>query len=106
MHPYRVLLVALLLPGVGQVINNNPPRGLMMVFSILALGWISYHLTTPDHSLVGRYAGGLFVYAISVIDAYRWARYRWSFFARKRLDANGATPDQTAGAVRSIDEST
>jgi hypothetical protein len=87
MHPYRVLLVAILLPGVGQVVNNNPPRGLMMVFSILALGWISYHLTTPEQSLAGRYAGGLFVYAISVLDAYRWARYRRSFFASKRLEA-------------------
>ena len=86
MHPYRVLLVAILPPGVGQVINNNPPRGLMMVFSILALGWISYHLTTPDQSWVGRYAGGLFVCAISVPDAYRWARYRSSFFARRRLE--------------------
>jgi len=89
MHPYRVLLIALVLPGVGQVVNNNPPRGLMMVFSILALGWISYHLTTPEHSWAGRYAGGLLVYAISVLDAYRWARYRWAFFARKRLESGG-----------------
>jgi hypothetical protein len=89
MHPYWVLLIALLLPGVGQVVNNNPPRGLMMVFSILALGWISYHLTTPEHSWAGRYAGGLFVYAVSVLDAYRWARYRSAYFARKRLEAEG-----------------
>ena len=89
MHPYRVLLIALLLPGVGQVVNNNPPRGLMMVFSILALGWISYHLTTPEHSWAGRHAGGIFVYAISVLDAYRWARYRWAYFARRRLEAAG-----------------
>ena len=86
LHPYLVLLVAILLPGVGQVVNNTPARGLMMVFSILVLGWISYHLTTPEHSLLGRYSGGIFVYAISVLDAYRWARYRSSFFARKAAD--------------------
>jgi hypothetical protein len=84
LHPYWVLLIAILLPGMGQVVNNNPPRGLMMAFSILALGWVSWHLTTPDQSLIGRYAGGLFVYAVAVLDAYRWARYRWEFFRRKR----------------------
>lgn len=31
-HPYLVLLVAILLPGVGQVLNHAPIRGLMMVF--------------------------------------------------------------------------
>ena len=93
MHPHLVLLIAILLPGMGQVINNNPPRGLMMAFSILTLGWVSWHLTTPDHSLIGRYAGGLLVYAIAVLDAYRWARYRWEFFRRKREAAAAAPPE-------------
>jgi len=77
LHPYLVLLIAVLLPGMGQVINNAPARGLIMVFFMLTLGMATYHTTTPDHSLLGRYAGGLFIYAISVMDAYRWARYRW-----------------------------
>ncbi len=82
LHPYLVLAIAILLPSVGQVLNNTPQRGFLMVFSMLSLGWISYHLTTPDHSFAGRYAGGLFVYAVSVLDAYRWARYRWEVFRR------------------------
>ena len=75
-RPLLVLAVAIVLPGVGQVLNRTPVRGLIFVFYMLLLGTITYHLTTPDHSFLGRYAGGLFVYAISVLDAYRWAVYR------------------------------
>lgn len=82
LHPYWVLLVAVLLPGVGQVLNNTPARGMMMVFFVLSFGWITWNLTTPEHSLAGRYAGALFIYALSAMDAYRWARYRWEFFQR------------------------
>lgn len=79
-HPYLVFLVAVLLPAVGQVLNGTPTRGLLMLFYMLILGIVSYHLTTPEHSIVGRFAGGLFVYAVSVMDAYRWARYRWELY--------------------------
>lgn len=75
-RPLLVLAVAIVLPGVGQVLNRAPVRGLIFVFYMLLLGTITYHLTTPEHSFLGRYAGGLFVYAISVLDAYRWAAYR------------------------------
>jgi len=75
-HPLLVALVAIVLPGVGQVLNGQSSRGLTFLFFILLLGWISYHLTTPSHSFLGRYAGGLFVYALSVLDAYKWARVR------------------------------
>jgi len=47
------------------------------VFFTLLLGWITYHLTTPENSFLARYAGGLFVYSLSVLDAYKWARVRW-----------------------------
>jgi hypothetical protein len=57
-----------------------------MVFSLLSLGWVTFHLTPPDHSFVGRYAGAFLIYAISVLDAYRWARYRWELY-RKSLPA-------------------
>lgn len=82
LHPYAVLAIAILLPGMGQVVNGTAQRGLMMAFMMLSLGWISYHLTTPEHSLLGRYAGGFFIYAISVVDAYKWARVRWELFHR------------------------
>jgi len=84
LHPYAVLAVAMVLPGVGQVLNNMPQRGLMMVGFMVVLGLVTLFLSTPDISFVGRLAGGLFIYAISVLDAYRWARYRWHYFGRDR----------------------
>jgi hypothetical protein len=82
LHPYWVLLIAVALPGAGQVVNNTPNRGIMFLFFIMSLGWVSMHLSPPDASFVGRYAGGFLIYAISILDAYRWARYRWAFFHR------------------------
>ena len=79
-HPTLVLLVALVLPGVGQVINRMPTRGLMFVFYVILLAVVTYNLTTPEHSVIGRYSGGIFVYMLSVLDAYRWAVHRYKVF--------------------------
>jgi hypothetical protein len=92
LHPLWVLLIAVLLPGVGQVINNTPKRGLMFVFFIMSLGWVTLHLAPPDASFVGRYAGGFFIYAISIADAYRWARHRWEFFRNRRQAGSAPAP--------------
>jgi hypothetical protein len=72
-----VLLIALVLPGVGQVVNNTPSRGLMMLFFMLMLGVVTFNMAGPEISVIGKFAGGLFIYALSVMDAYYWARYRW-----------------------------
>ena len=87
MDPRLVVAIALVLPGVGQVVNRMPTRGLMFVFYVLLLGVVTYNLTTPDHSLIGRYSGGIFVYVLSVLDAYRWAIYR-----RKALETPRSGP--------------
>ncbi len=77
-HPLLISLLALLLPGAGQVLNGQPQRGLVFVFFMVLGGWITYHLTNPEEvSFIGRHAGGLFVYAVSILDAYKWARVRW-----------------------------
>lgn len=75
-QPVLVLAVAIVLPGVGQVVNRMPLRGLVFVFYIVLLGTVTFHLTTAEQSFLGRYAGGLFVYAISILDAYTWAVHR------------------------------
>lgn len=75
-HPGLVLCVAAVLPGMGQVLNGMTTRALTFIFFMFMLGMVSWHLTTPEHSFVGRHAGGFLVYAISVIDAYRIARLR------------------------------
>jgi len=79
-HPYLVMGAAFVLPGAGQVMNGMAARGITMVFFMISLAWVTYHLTTPQHSFVGRHAGGFFVYAMSILDAYKWARYRWEHF--------------------------
>lgn len=76
LNPYLVLAIAIILPGAGQVLNNTPTRGLLMIFFMLVGAWICFNTTTPEHSFLGRYAGGWFVYAISILDAYRFARVR------------------------------
>jgi len=88
-HPYLVLAMSVF-PGVGQIFNGDSKRAFMFAFSMLSLGWITYHLTTPDHSFLGRYAGGIFVYAMSVLDAYKRARLRWELWHHKRRQEQAA----------------
>lgn len=83
-NPYVVLAVALVLPGVGQVMNRQPVRGLFFVFFILLLGAYTLKTAAPDVSIVGKLAGGIFVYALSILDAYRHARVRLEVWRHSR----------------------
>lgn len=78
--PILVLLIAILLPGMGQVINNTPVKGLVMIAFMVILGLITFNLAEAHISMVGKLAGGIFIYAISIMDAYYWAKYRWETF--------------------------
>tara|TARA_R110002049_G_scaffold274002_1_gene451933 strand:+ start:2351 stop:2641 length:291 start_codon:yes stop_codon:yes gene_type:complete len=80
LSPYFVLLVAILLPGVGQVLNNTPLRGLIMLGFMLMLGVLTYQVASADVSVIGKFAGGIFVYSIMIFDAYYWAKYRSLIF--------------------------
>jgi hypothetical protein len=81
-HPYWILLSAILLPGSGHVLAGAPQRGLTMQLFMISLGWITWHVTSSQQSLAGRLAGGLFIYAMSILDAYRIARLRWAAYHR------------------------
>jgi hypothetical protein len=74
--PKRVLLIAILLPGMGQVVNNTPVKGLVMICFMVILGLITFNLAQAHISMVGKLAGGIFIYALSITDAYYWAKYR------------------------------
>jgi hypothetical protein len=74
--PYAVLAAAILLPASGHVWLGLVPRALTFLFFMLALGWVSTRFAAPDTSFIGQHAGGVLVYAISVLDAYRIARTR------------------------------
>lgn len=88
--PYPVWLVtavALVLPGAGQVLNGDPIRGITMQFFIMFLAFITYMVTNPDISMFGRFAGGIFVYLFSVLDANAIAKKRAR--AWDRMSAGG-----------------
>jgi len=87
--PLLVLIVAIVLPGVGQVLNNAPLRGLLMLGFMLILGILTYRVASPDVSVIGQFAGGLFIYCAMVLDAYYWARYRTEIFkGSKQIKTN------------------
>lgn len=69
LHPKIVIAAALFLPGSGQMLNGDPIRGITMQFFMMFLAYITYKVTGPEISLLGRIAGGVFVYLVSVLDA-------------------------------------
>jgi hypothetical protein len=75
-NPHLVLLVSLFLPGSGQVWNGQPYRGLVFIFFMLLLGGFTAKTAAPDVSAIGKYSGAIFVWAMSVLDAYKLARVR------------------------------
>jgi hypothetical protein len=75
-NPYIVLAVALILPGMGQVLNRQSLRGLIFVCFAVLLGGFTLKTAAPDVSFVGKLSGALFVWAMAVFDAYKTARVR------------------------------
>ena len=76
-HPYLVLAVAALMPGAGHVMIGQPQRGFGFAAFSLLLALLCWQTTGPETSFIGRSAFGLFVWAISIPDAYRIARVRY-----------------------------
>ncbi len=81
-NPYLVLALATMLPGAGHVAVRDATRGLAFAFFAVFFSVLTYKTTPPDRSFLGRHAGGLFVWALSIPDAYRRARVR-TVMARK-----------------------
>jgi hypothetical protein len=88
-NPRLVLLAAVVLPGSGHVLQGRAPRGLMFLFFTIILGWASSHVMPETVSFFGRHIGGIFIYGMSVIDAYKWSRVKWEVWKRATpTDAN------------------
>jgi hypothetical protein len=66
-----LVLAASLVPGAGHVWLGQAQRGLMFVFFMLILGWISTKIMPETASFIGRHIGGIFIWGMSIIDAYR-----------------------------------
>lgn len=94
-NPYIVLAAAVLVPGAGHVVQGKPQRGLMFLFFTIVLGWVSLRLMPETASVFARHVGGIFIYGMSVIDAYKLARVNWEQwkFAQSR-PGEPANPEQ------------
>lgn len=75
-NPRLVFLAALALPGSGHVLLGKPQRGLIFLFFIVVLGWISLRLVPSHMSFFARHVGGILIYGFSVLDAFKIARIR------------------------------
>ncbi|WP_336490418.1 hypothetical protein [Methylobacterium nigriterrae] len=72
--PALVLATAIVLPGMGHVLVGRARRGLGFAAFALLGAWLTTKFAAPDAGALGRHAAGLFVWALSVTDAYRSAR--------------------------------
>ena len=66
-----LVVAASLIPGTGHVLLGQAQRGLMFIFFMTILGWISTKIMPETASFVGRHIGGVFIWGMSIIDAYR-----------------------------------
>jgi hypothetical protein len=73
--PYLILAAAII-PGAGHVWLGMAQRGLMFLFFTIILGWVSVKLMPEHMSFFSRHVGGVFIYGISILDAYRIAKLR------------------------------
>lgn len=86
-NPYLVLALAVLAPGAGHVAIGEPQRGLGFAFFTVLLAALTWHFSTPDQSFIGRAAAGLFVWALSIPDAYKLARIKTEIWKTKAAAA-------------------
>lgn len=91
-NPWLILAAAILLPGAGQVLNRQPVRGLILVFFVILLGAFTLKTADPGVSFVGKFAGGLFVWAMAIFDAYHTARLRQALYAQRTPLGPSPTP--------------
>jgi len=82
LNPRLVLALAILFPGAGHVAIGQTQRGFCFLLFTILFMVLSYLTTTPEHSFIGRHAGGLFVWAISIPDAYKLAKIRYEALRR------------------------
>lgn len=76
MPPRLVLVLACLAPGAGHAALGRWSRAAGFCFFALFFAALTWKFAPHERSLVGRTAAGLFVWALSVPDAYRAAAHR------------------------------
>ena len=90
LNPHLVLLAAILLPGFGHVLNGQTRRGFIMQLFMIVLAFVTWNLAPTSATLIGKLSGGLFVYALSLPEAYRVAKLRWLAYQQRRAEQRPA----------------
>ena len=88
MHPYAILALSIILRGSGHAFSGVQARGLQFLFFMIVIGWATSKIAPEQASFLGRYAGGFFIYALSILDAYKIARVKWETWRYARDQEN------------------
>jgi hypothetical protein len=91
-NPYLVL-TASIIPGAGHVWLGQAQRGLMWLFFTIILGWVSTKIIPEQMSFFSRHVGGILIYGLSILDAYKTARLRAYLAETQTLDQPGKEAD-------------
>jgi hypothetical protein len=74
-------------PGRERTYRGPPDRGLTFDFFTPLLGWVAFHLITPEHSHRALFGRNLHLSRLSVYDVLRNARLREDRF--RETDPSG-----------------
>jgi hypothetical protein len=74
-NPY-LILAASIIPSAGHVWLGQAQRGMMWLFFTIILGWVSTKIMPEQMSFFSRHVGGIFIYGLSILDAYKIAKLR------------------------------
>jgi len=74
MFAWDPVLAAFVVPGSGYVLLSRPMRGLVMIFWMCIFGYITFHLSSDNISVIGRFSGGIAVWVISILEVYHITR--------------------------------
>ena len=67
-NKWFIFFSAVLVPGSGHVLSKKPVRGLVYVFWIFSMGYISWMITDSSVNFVIRCTGGFLVWIASVAE--------------------------------------
>lgn len=69
-----ILLASMLIPGAGHVISGKYKRGIILIFWMIFMGFLTSHFAKPGISMIGRYSGGFAVWVLSVLDVNNFTK--------------------------------
>ncbi len=81
-HPNLILAAAMIIPGAGHLWLGMAGRGLILLFFTILFGWVSGKIMPEDATFFGKHVGGIFVFGVSILDAYRFAGLRYDAWRR------------------------